>query len=595
MSPIVVDCTRDDNLTAFGKAVLSDRYLLENEDYQQLFVRVAQYYADNDEHAQRLYDYMSKLWFMPATPILSNGGTSRGLPISCFLNETEDSLVGILNLWNENVWLASRGGGIGSYWGNLRSIGERVRGSGKTSGIIPFIVVQNALTLAISQGSLRRGSSAVYLPVGHPEIEEFLDIRKPTGGDPNRKALNIHHGVLLTDEFMRAVEQDKPWDLVSPKDKCVMSTVRARDLWIKILTTRVETGEPYMVFVDTVNRHRPDIYKELGLEVKMSNLCTEIMLATGEDHLNTSRTAICCLASLNLEYYDSWASDPLFVEDIMRFLDNVLTDFINKAPPEISRARYAAVRERSIGMGVMGFHSFLQSKMIPFESFAASVWNKKVFAHLRSQADEVSLKLALEKGSCPDAIDANRVERFVHKLAIAPTASISIISGNTSPGIEPYAANVFTHKTLTGSFVVRNKFLQRLLESKGLDNEQIWSSISTNEGSVQHLDFLTEREKLVFRTAYEMDQRWIVEHSSDRAPYICQAQSVNIFLPAGVHKRYLHKIHCLAWKKGVKSLYYLRSKSVQKADKVSHMHGDQVVSPQRQITNFDYDECLACQ
>ena len=595
MSPIIVDRTRDNNLTNFGKAVLSDRYLLDNEDYQQLFVRVSQYYSDNDEHAQRLYDYMSKLWFMPATPILSNGGTSRGLPISCFLNETEDSLVGILNLWNENVWLASRGGGIGSYWGNLRSIGEKVRSSGKTSGIIPFIVVQNALTLAISQGSLRRGSSAVYLPVGHPEIEEFLDIRKPTGGDPNRKALNIHHGVLLTDEFMKAVEQDKPWDLVSPKDRCVISTVRARDLWIKILTTRVETGEPYVVFVDTVNRHKPDIYKELGLEVKMSNLCTEITLATGEDHLGKSRTAICCLASLNLEYYDMWSTEPLFVEDVMRFLDNVLTDFINKAPPEIERARYAAMRERSIGVGVMGFHSFLQSKMVPFESFAASVWNKKIFEYLKSQADEVSRKLALEKGPCPDAVDANKMERFVHKLSIAPTASISIISGNTSPGIEPYAANVFTHKTLTGSFVVRNKFLQKLLEYKGLDNDQVWSSISTNEGSVQHLDFLTEREKLVFRTAYEMDQRWIVEHSSDRAPYVCQAQSVNIFLPAGVHKRYLHKIHFLAWRKGVKSLYYLRSKSVQKADKVSHVHVGQAVSPQRQITNFNYDECLACQ
>ncbi|WP_037349452.1 ribonucleoside-diphosphate reductase subunit alpha, partial [Anaplasma marginale] len=476
MSPIIVDRTRDNNLTNFSKAVLSDRYLLDNEDYQQLFVRVSQYYSDNDEHAQRLYDYMSKLWFMPATPILSNGGTTRGLPISCFLNETEDSLVGILNLWNENVWLASRGGGIGSYWGNLRSIGEKVRSSGKTSGIIPFIVVQNALTLAISQGSLRRGSSAVYLPVGHPEIEEFLDIRKPTGGDPNRKALNIHHGVLLTDEFMQAVEQDKPWDLVSPKDKCVISTVRARDLWIKILTTRVETGEPYLVFVDTVNKHKPDIYKELGLEVKMSNLCTEITLATGEDHLGKSRTAICCLASLNLEYYDMWSTEPMFIEDVMRFLDNVLTDFINKAPPDIERAKYAAMRERSIGVGVMGFHSFLQSKMVPFESLAAAVWNKKIFEHIKRQADEVSHKLALEKGPCPDAIDANKMERFVHKLSIAPTASISIISGSTSPGIEPYAANVFTHKTLTGSFVVRNKFLQRLLESKGLDNDQVWSS-----------------------------------------------------------------------------------------------------------------------
>ncbi|CAN7939928.1 unnamed protein product, partial [Ixodes pacificus] len=396
---------------------------------------------------------------MPATPILSNGGTNRGLPVSCFLNETEDSLRGIVNLWNENVWLASRGGGIGSYWGNLRSIGEKVRGSGKTSGIIPFIVVQNALTLAISQGSLRRGSSAVYLPVWHPEIEEFLDIRKPTGGDPNRKALNIHHGVLLTNKFMEAVERDEPWNLLSPKDQCVISTIRARDLWVKILTTRVETGEPYVVFIDTVNECKPEIYKELGLEIKMSNLCTEITLATGTDHRNQSRTAICCLASLNLEYYDMWSSNRLFVEDVMRFLDNVLTDFIERAPQEIDRARYAAMRERSIGVGVMGFHSFLQSKMIPFESIAASIWNKRIFAHLKSQADMVSRKLSLERGPCPDAMDTNRMERFVHKLSVAPTASISIIAGNTSPGIEPYAANAFTHKTLTGSFTVRNKFL----------------------------------------------------------------------------------------------------------------------------------------
>ncbi|KDB57461.1 ribonucleoside-diphosphate reductase subunit alpha [Anaplasma phagocytophilum] len=593
---IVIDYTRDDNLTNFGKAVLSDRYLLEKEDYQQLFVRVAQYYSDDSQHAQRLYDYMSKLWFMPATPILSNGGTSRGLPISCFLNETEDSLAGILNLWNENVWLASRGGGIGSYWGNLRSIGERVRGSGKTSGIIPFIVVQNALTLAISQGSLRRGSSAVYLPVWHPEIEEFLDIRRPTGGDPNRKALNIHHGVLLSDEFMEAVEHDKTWDLLSPKDKCVISTVKARDLWIKILTTRVETGEPYIIFVDAVNRCKPEIYKKLGLDVKMSNLCTEITLTTGEDHLKKSRTAVCCLSSLNLEYYDMWCGNPQFIEDVMRFLDNVLTDFVQKAPTELERARYSAMRERSIGIGVMGFHSFLQSKMVPFESFAATMWNKKIFSYLKSQADAVSRKLALEKGACPDAQDANEMERFVHKLSVAPTASISIIAGNTSPGIEPYAANVFTHKTLTGSFIVRNKFLQELLKSKGKDDDQVWSSISTNEGSVQHLDFLTDHEKLVFKTAYELDQRWVIEHSGDRTPYICQAQSVNIFLPAGVHKRYLHKVHFLAWKKGLKSLYYMRSKSVQRADKVSHeVNGAAAVVPRKQLTNFSYDECLSCQ
>nr|WP_155799197.1 ribonucleoside-diphosphate reductase subunit alpha [Ehrlichia canis] len=595
MRKVIVDYGRDNNLTSFGKAVLSDRYLLENEDYQQLFVRISEYYSDNPEHAQRLYDYMSQLWFMPATPILSNGGTNRGLPISCFLNETEDSLRGIVNLWNENVWLASKGGGIGSYWGNLRSIGEKVRGSGKTSGIIPFIVVQNALTLAISQGSLRRGSSAVYLPVWHPEIEEFLDLRKPTGGDPNRKALNIHHGVVLSDKFMKCVENDEPWDLISPKDQSVIFTVKARDIWIKILTTRVETGEPYILFIDQVEQNKPEIYKKLNLNIKMSNLCTEITLTTGYDHLNKSRTAICCLASLNLEYYEKWKDNSLFIEDVMRFLDNVLTDFIEKAPNDMERAKYSAMRERSIGVGVMGFHSFLQSKMIPFESVAATIWNKKIFSHIKRHADAASYNIAMEKGSCPDAQDAGVIERFVNKLSIAPTASISIIAGNTSPGIEPYAANVFTHKTLTGSFIVRNKFLQKLLIVKGKDNEQVWSSISTNEGSVQHLDFLTEEEKLIFKTAYELDQRWIIEHTSDRSKYICQAQSVNIFLPANVHKRYLHKIHFLAWKKGLKSLYYCRSKSIQRADKVSHGALEKSVEQYKQITNFDYNECLSCQ
>ncbi|MBV2146471.1 MAG: ribonucleoside-diphosphate reductase subunit alpha, partial [Wolbachia endosymbiont of Pissodes strobi] len=387
MNNITINYAKDSKLTDFGKAVLSDRYLIENESYQDLFARIANYYSDNKEHAQRLYDYMSNLWFMPSTPILSNGGTKRGLPISCFLNETEDSLQGIVDLWNENVWLAARGGGIGSYWGNLRSIGESVKGSGKTSGIVPFIVVQNALTLAISQGSLRRGSSAVYLPVSHPEIEEFLDLRKPTGGDPNRKALNIHHAVIVTDKFMQAVENDQEWNLISPHNNKVISTVKARDIWIKILTARVETGEPYIIFLDATNNNKPESYKKLNLDIKMSNLCSEITLTTGYDHLNKSRTAVCCLSSVNLEYYEEWKDNKLFIEDIMRFLDNVLEDFINKAPNEMQRAKYSAARERSIGLGVMGFHSFLQSKMVPFESVIAQQWNKKIFKYLREQAD----------------------------------------------------------------------------------------------------------------------------------------------------------------------------------------------------------------
>ncbi len=605
ISSIRVDQSRDNNLTDFGKAVLADRYLLEGEDFQGLFARVASYYGDDAAHAQRLYDYMSNLWFMPATPILSNGGTKRGLPISCFLNETEDSLKGIVDLWNENVWLAARGGGIGSYWGNLRAIGERVRGNGKTSGVVPFIRVQDSLTLAISQGSLRRGSSAVYLPVWHPEIEEFIDIRRPTGGDPNRKALNIHHAVVVCDEFMRAVENDDIWQLRSPKDQSVISIMRARDLWIKILTARLETGEPYILFIDNVNEHLPESYKRLGLKVKTSNLCSEITLTTGFDHLGKERTAVCCLSSLNLEYYDEWKDHPLFVEDVMRMLDNVLQDFIDTAPAAMEKAAYSAMRERSIGLGVMGFHSYLQAKMIPMESVMAKVWNKKMFEHIRAQADRASVVLAEERGACPDAEEAGLMERFTHKLSIAPTASISIICGNSSPGIEPYAANSFTQKTLTGSFVVRNKNLAKLLDEKGQNNDDVWSSIATHEGSVQQLDFLTQEEKGVFKTAFEMDQRWIVEHAGDRTPYICQAQSVNVFLYGDIHKRDLHGIHYIAWKKGLKSLYYCRSTSIQRAEKVSRQSSDIVYKPKPQNNNLDdaalysskkeYDECLACQ
>lgn len=599
---INLDASGDKRLTEFGKAVLADRYLLEGEDYQGMFSRVSSYYADNQEHAQRLYNYMSNMWFMPATPILSNGGTNRGLPISCFLNETEDSLKGIVDLWVENVWLASNGGGIGSYWGNLRSIGETVKGNGKTSGVIPFVCVQDSLTLAISQGSLRRGSSAVYLPVYHPEIEEFIDLRRPTGGDPNRKAMNLHHGVIITDDFMRAVEHNHEWHLLSPKNNNVVGTVKARDLWIKLLTARIETGEPYLLFIDNVNNNLPESYKKLGLKVKTSNLCSEITLATGTDHLGAERTAICCLSSLNVEYYDEWKDNALFVEDVMRFLDNVLQDFINKAPDSIARAKYSAMRERSIGLGVMGFHSFLQSKLVPFESVMAKVWNKKIFETIRQKADMASQKLATERGACPDAIDAGINERFSNKLAIAPTASISVICGNSSPGIEPFAANSFTQKTLTGSFNVRNKNLQKLLAEKGQDNDQTWSSIATHEGSVQHLEFLSDLEKDVFKTATEIDQRWIVDLAADRSPFIDQAQSVNIFVPANISKRELHQIHFQAWRKGVKSLYYCRSASIQRADKVSH----RVVEDYKELyvpqntddaasSSNNYEECLACQ
>ncbi len=593
---IKIDRFKDAKLTDFGKTTLSDRYLGQNESYQDLFARVASIYADDNLHAQRIYNYISNLWFMPATPVLSNGGTERGLPISCFLNEAGDSLDGILDLWNENVWLAAKGGGIGSYWGNLRSIGEKIGRVGKTSGIIPFIKVMDSLTMAISQGSLRRGSAACYLPIDHPEIEEFIEMRRPTGGDPNRKTLNLHHGVLVSDAFMRAVETNSEWALKSPKDGIVQSTVPARNLWIRLLTARVETGEPYIIFVDTVNRLVPQHHKLAGLSVKTSNLCSEITLPTGIDKDGNDRTAVCCLSSLNLETYEEWKDQPNFIEDVMRFLDNVLTDFINKAPDSFKNAKYSAMRERSVGLGVMGFHSFLQKNSIPLESVMSKIWNKKIFKHIQTHVDQASKKLADERGPCPDAEEYGFMERFSNKTAIAPTASISIICGGASPGVEPVAANSYTHKTLSGSYNVRNRYLQKILEKHGKDNNETWSTITTNQGSVSHLDFLTDHEKDVFKTAFELDQKWIVELGSERTPYISQAQSINIFLPANVHKKELHQIHFQAWKKGLKSLYYCRSKSIQRAENVNNGLSTNTKTKIKELEDDqDYEECLSCQ
>ena len=595
---IKLDRSKDNNLTDFGKATLKDRYLGLNESYQDLFARVASTYADDNLHAQRLYNYISNLWFMPATPVLSNGGTKRGLPISCFLNEASDSLDGILDLWSENVWLAAKGGGIGSYWGNLRSIGEKIGKVGKTSGIIPFIKVMDSLTMAISQGSLRRGSAACYLPIDHPEIEEFIEMRRPTGGDPNRKSLNLHHGILVTDAFMRAVETDQQWALKSPADESVQSTISARNLWIRLLTARVETGEPYIIFIDTVNRLIPQHHKLAGLNVKTSNLCSEITLPTGVDKEGRDRTAVCCLSSLNLEKYDEWKDDKNIINDVMRFLDNVLSDFINRAPEQFSDAKYSAEKERSVGLGVMGLHSYMQKKMIPLGSIMSKVWNKKIFKDIQEKADQASKDLAEERGACPDAADYNIKERFSNKTAIAPTASISIICGGASPGVEPVAANSYTHKTLSGSYNVRNRYLQKLLEKHDKNNEETWSSITTNQGSVSHLDYLTDLEKNVFKTAFELDQKWIIELSGDRTPYISQSQSINLFLPADVHKRELHQIHFQAWKKGLKSLYYCRSKSIQRAENVNSGSSTDVeanVYKNGEKQEFEYDECLSCQ
>ncbi|WP_435416737.1 ribonucleoside-diphosphate reductase subunit alpha [Parerythrobacter aurantius] len=595
---IVTDESRDALLTDFGKETLIDRYLLPGENFQDLFARVADAYADDEDHAQRLYDYVSKLWFMPATPVLSNGGTNRGLPISCYLNSVSDSLDGIVGTWNENVWLASKGGGIGTYWGNVRGIGEPVGLNGKTSGIIPFVRVMDSLTLAISQGSLRRGSAACYIDIHHPEIEEFLEIRKPSG-DFNRKALNLHHGVLITDAFMEAVRSGSEFELRSPKTGEVRGKVDARSLFQKLVETRLATGEPYIVFSDTVNRMMPKHHRDLGLKVSTSNLCSEITLPTGIDHLGNDRTAVCCLSSLNLEKWDEWNGDKRFVEDVMRFLDNVLQDYIDRAPEEMARAKYSAMRERSVGMGVMGFHSFLQSKGLPLEGPMAKAWNLKMFQHISAKANEASMVLAEERGPCPDAADMGAMERFSCKMAIAPTASISIICGGTSACIEPIPANIYTHKTLSGSFIVKNPYLEKLLRKKSKDSTAVWNSILEKGGSVAHLDFLTPDEKAVFKTSFEIDQRYLLEFAADRSPYIDQAQSLNLFIPADVDKWDLAMLHFQAWEKGIKSLYYLRSKSVQRAGFAGGVEADNTADAPKIELNAgeqtDYEECLSCQ
>ncbi|MBB6425804.1 ribonucleoside-diphosphate reductase subunit alpha [Sphingopyxis sp. JAI128] len=593
---IVTDASRDALLTDFGKETLQDRYLLPGESYQDLFARVADAYADDQDHAQRLYDYISKLWFMPATPVLSNGGTGRGLPISCYLNSVDDSLEGIVGTWNENVWLASRGGGIGTYWGAVRGIGEPVGLNGKTSGIIPFVRVMDSLTLAISQGSLRRGSAACYLDISHPEIEEFLEVRKPSG-DFNRKALNLHHGVLITDEFMEAVRDGTEFNLRSPKDQSVRATVDARSLFQKLVETRLATGEPYIIFIDQVNRMMPKHHRDLGLKVTTSNLCSEITLPTGRDHLGNDRTAVCCLSSLNLETWDEWNGDKRFIEDVMRMLDNVLQDYIDRAPPEMARAKYSASRERSVGLGVMGFHSFLQARGLPFEGAMAKSSNLRVFKHIRAQVDAASMLLANERGPCPDAADQGVMERFSCKMAIAPTASISIICGGTSACIEPIPANIYTHKTLSGSFSIKNPHLEALLVDKAKNSDAIWNSILERGGSVQHLDFLTQDEKDCYKTSFEIDQRWLLELAADRTPYIDQAASLNLFIPADVEKWDLLMLHYRAWELGIKSLYYLRSKSVQRAGFAGGVEADNTPEAAKfeLAGSTDYDECLACQ
>lgn len=588
---------RDTNLTEFGKTTLKDRYLLPGETYQQMFARVASAFADDQEHAQRMYDYISKMWFMPATPVLSNGGTDRGLPISCYLNNVQDDMGDIVNKWNEDIWLGAGGGGIGTCWSKLRSIGEPVRGRGSSSGIIPFVRVLDSLMLAVSQGSLRRGAAAAYLYIGHPEIEEFLEMRKPTG-DYNRKSLNLHHGIVICDDFMRAVEHGGTWDLVDPKSKAVKKTLDARELFQRIVEIRLTTGEPYLLFRDTVNNAMVGHQRQLGLEVSQSNLCSEIMLHTGPDHLGRDRTAVCCLGSVNLEKWFEWHDNELFVEDCLRFLDNVLQNFIDQTEGRkgFENARYSAMRERSVGLGAMGLHSFLQANGIPMQGAMAKVHNKRMFAHLRLEADKANLQLALEKGACPDAEEVGVKKRFSHMLAIAPTASISIIAGGCSPCVEPWNTNYFTQKTLSGSVPVKNTALEAVLKSLDKDTPAVWESILENGGSVQHLEFLSETQKAVFQTSFEVDQRALIELAADRSPMIDQGQSINLFLSGTIDKWDLLMLHFSAWERGIKSLYYCRSMSNRRAGFAGGVERDNTLVREKvMVERKDYEECTSCQ
>lgn len=581
---IQIDLTRDALFDRFGRETLGDRYLVPGETSpQQAFARVAAAYGSDEAHAQRLYDYVSKHWFMFATPLLSNGGTSRGLPISCFLNYVPDSRDGILDHYKENGWLASTGGGIGSYWGALRSRGEKTSHGSESSGVIPFVKVVDAEMLAFNQGVTRRGSAAVYLDINHPEVVEWIGMRRKSGGDENRKTLNLHNGLCITDAFMNAVERGLMFDLVDPNSKQVKSRIDARHLWRQILTARIETGEPYMFFKDTANLALPPAMRAQGLTIHASNLCSEIMLPTNEE-----RTAVCCLSSVNLAKFDEWKDDQWFIRDLLEMLDNTLQSYIEKAPPSHAKAVFSASRERSVGLGAMGFHTYLQAHNVSFGSVLAEGYNVMMFDHIRSQADETSQVLGMLRGEAPDMVGTG--ERFAHKMAVAPNASSGIICGNVSPGIEPLEANAFSQKTLTGTATHKNPILVKVLEALGKNTKAVWTSIATNEGSVQHLDFLDDHTKEVFRTAIEIDQMVIVKLAADRQAFIDQGQSVNLFFRPDVQAKELHAVHFAAWKLGMKALYYCRSRSLKRAS-VSKLTTERVKMDAPQMD----EECLSCQ
>jgi len=590
---IIVDYSRDSLFDELGMKRLKDSYMLDYETSpQQRFAYVSKTFSTDPGHAQRLYDYSSRHWLSYSTPILSIGRSRHGLPISCFLPYLHDTAEGLVDCLSEVNWLSMLGGGIG--------IGVGIRSSDeKSTGVMPHLKIYDASSLAYRQGKTRRGSYAAYLDISHPDIVMFMDMRKPTG-DPNMRTLNLHHGVNVTDDFMQIIEKcmldpeaDDSWNLIDPHSKEIRETVSARELWQKILETRMLTGEPYIHFIDTSNKHLPEWQKKLGLKVRQSNLCSEIVLPTDE-----KRTAVCCLSSLNLEYYDEWKNNKQFLRDVAEMLDNVLDYFIHYAPNTIKRARYSAMRERSIGVGALGFHAYLQKNNIPWETPMAIGSNKKMFKHIYEGLMKANLDLGKERGEAPDARGTGR--RFCHMMAVAPNASSSIIMGNTSPSVEPYRANAYRQDTLSGASFYKNKYLDRLIrkycdENDKLNYDDIWSSIIANDGSVQHLDFLSDWERDIYKTSMEIDQRWVIEHAADRQEYIDQAQSLNLFFRPNINIKYLHAVHFLAWKRGLKTLYYCRSEKIGKADKVAKKIERQIIEEIdiKQLT--EGEACLACE
>jgi ribonucleoside-diphosphate reductase alpha chain len=590
---IKIDLERDGLFDELGIKRLQESYMREDEiSPQHRFAFVSKAFSTNDEHAQRLYEYSSKHWLSYSTPILSFGRSKRGMPISCFLNFIEDTAEGLVDNLSETNWLSMLGGGVGIGFG-IRSADD------KSTGVMPHLKIYDASSLAYRQGRTRRGSYAAYLDISHPDIIPFLEMRKPTG-DPNVRCLNLHHGINITDDFMHIIEQcmldteaNDDWQLKDPHSGEIRETVSAKHLWQQILELRMHTGEPYIHFIDTSNKMLPQFLKDKGLKIHQSNLCSEIILPTNED-----RTAVCCLSSLNLEHYDDWKNDTLFLRDVVEMLDNVLEYFITNAPDTISRAIYSASRERSIGVGALGFHAYLQKNNTAFEGVMAKVANNKMFKTIREGLNDANLQLGKERGEAPDAVGTG--QRFSHLMAIAPNASSSIIMGNTSPSIEPYRANAYRQDTLSGSSLTKNKWLDKIIQKhaeihpEGWANE-VWSSVIANDGSVQHFEWLDENTRAVFKTSMEIDQRWVIELAADRQQYIDQAQSLNLFFRPDAHIKYLHAIHFMAWKKGLKTLYYCRSEKIGKADKISKRIEREVIKELDMVQVAQGNDCIACE